>query len=118
MIIGAKFGMGDLNAIRGVARRLDLENKSLSETVDDYGNDKVGAVKRGFEDLVAKVEAYSNRMNWCASDYYQTLELNIVQFRIIVILDRVDRVIGVENDIISLSYIKLVCCMQFAIENK
>ena len=80
MIIGAKFGMEDLRAIHGVARRLKFDNKSMSETVED-GNDKVAAVKRGFEDLVAKVEAYSNRMNWCASDYYQTLELSPLKYR-------------------------------------
>ncbi|KAG6404468.1 hypothetical protein SASPL_136716 [Salvia splendens] len=72
MIIGAKFGMGDLSTIHGVARRLEFESKSLSETVDD-GNDKVGAVKRGSEDLVANVEAYSNRMNWAKDSVLQTI---------------------------------------------
>ncbi|KAG6404459.1 hypothetical protein SASPL_136707 [Salvia splendens] len=71
MIIGAKFGMGDLSAIHGVARRLELENKSLSETVED-GN-KVAAVKKGFEDLVAKVEAYSNTTNWAKDGVLLTI---------------------------------------------
>ncbi|XP_047944849.1 UPF0496 protein 1-like [Salvia hispanica] len=72
MIIGAKFGMGDLSAIHAVARRLEFENKSLSETVDD-GNDKVAAVKHGFEELVAKVEAYSDRMKWAKDGVLQTI---------------------------------------------
>ncbi|KAG6404470.1 hypothetical protein SASPL_136718 [Salvia splendens] len=63
MTIGAKFGMGDLSSIHNVARMLEFQNKSMSEKVDD-GNDKVAAVKRGFEELVAKVEAYSDRMKW------------------------------------------------------
>ncbi|KAG6404465.1 hypothetical protein SASPL_136713 [Salvia splendens] len=61
----------DVSAIHGVARRLELENKSLSETVED-GN-KVAAVKKGFEDLVAKVETYSNTMNWAKDGVLQTI---------------------------------------------
>ncbi|KAG6402150.1 hypothetical protein SASPL_139025 [Salvia splendens] len=71
MIIGANLCMEDLREIHGVARRLKFDNKSMSETVED-GN-KVGAVKRGFEDLVAKVEAYSNRMNWAKDGVLQTI---------------------------------------------
>ncbi|KAG6402142.1 hypothetical protein SASPL_139017 [Salvia splendens] len=71
MIISANLCMEDLKAIHDVARRLKFDNKSMSETVED-GN-KVGAVKRGFEDLVAKVEAYSNRMNWAKDGVLQCI---------------------------------------------
>ncbi|XP_047944921.1 UPF0496 protein 1-like [Salvia hispanica] len=71
MTIGAKFGMGDLSSIHDVARRLEFQNKSLSETVDD-GN-IVAAVEGGFVELEAKVEAYSDRMKWARDGVLESI---------------------------------------------
>ncbi|XP_047942595.1 UPF0496 protein 1-like [Salvia hispanica] len=63
MIIGAKIAVKDLSSVHVVARRLQFEAESLSETVDDHG-EKVAALEKCFEELLGKVDDYRGDMKW------------------------------------------------------